>query len=103
MERVVCHPPHALLFSPRFVEVRTLDAARIVQVIPGTDLACLWDDADWAARANALAGPIAPGEEGWSPEARVHCAVREAGERQGQQVLQVYELLPTLPYVATPM
>lgn len=104
IERVACHPPHVMLFSPRFIEVRLLDSCRIVQVIPGIDVHAIWDDADWAAKANALVGgPVAPGEEGWSPEARVHVALREPGERPQQQVLQVYELLPTLPYVATPL
>jgi len=105
VERVVCHPPHVLLFNPRFVEVRMLDTCRIVQIVPGVDLNCIWDDADWAAKSNAKAGgPIAPGEEGWSPEARVHAVVREQGDRPGQSAAyQVYELLPTLPYVATPL
>lgn len=42
-DRVASHPPHILLFDPRFIEVRHVRTGRLVQIIPGKDMRCIWD------------------------------------------------------------
>ncbi|KAK7437402.1 Rho guanine nucleotide exchange factor [Stygiomarasmius scandens] len=42
-ERVALQFPYVLLFNPRFIEVRHLQTGRLVQVIPGSNVRCIWD------------------------------------------------------------
>jgi RHO1 GDP-GTP exchange protein 1/2 len=100
-EKVAWHPPYVLLFDSRFIEVRHVENGRLVQIIPGNDVRCLWD----GRGANTLPATT-PGPEGWQDgaqqEARVH-AVMNAPDpvmtpgRTRATAQHVFELLPTVP------
>ena len=42
-ERVAFHPPYVLLFDSHFIEIRHVQTGRLVQIIPGNDVRCIWD------------------------------------------------------------
>ncbi|KAK7031620.1 CNH domain-containing protein [Favolaschia claudopus] len=43
VQRAVLQAPYLLLFDADFIEVRDLGTGRLVQIIPGQDIRCLWD------------------------------------------------------------
>lgn len=43
-ERVAMHPPYFLLFDSRFIEVRHMVTGQLHQIIPGSDIHCIWND-----------------------------------------------------------
>lgn len=43
-ERAAMHPPYFLLFDSRFIEVRHMVTGRLHQIIPGSDIHCIWND-----------------------------------------------------------
>jgi RHO1 GDP-GTP exchange protein 1/2 len=105
-EHVACHPPYVLIFDSHFIEVRHIETGRLCQIIPGSDLRCIWD-----GRGGSVP-PIAPGpngtwEEAPSQEARVHGVMRaddlaqqgHVGSSSGRGVVQhAFELIPTVPF-----
>lgn len=99
-ERVAWHPPYILLFDSRFIEIRHIDTGRLVQIIPGNEIRCLWD-----GRGGGAPPAMTPGPDGWqdgvSQESRVHAVMRAEpapGHARARGVFQqVFELVPTIP------
>src|SRR5713101_3341909 len=97
------HPYLRLAFHRGF-EVRHVESGRLCQIIPGTDLRCIWDG------RGATLPPVAPGpngtwEEAPSQEARVHGVMRADDTSEGRSssgaargvVQHIFELIPTVP------
>ncbi|OCH96297.1 Dbl domain-containing protein [Obba rivulosa] len=104
-EHVAWHPPYVLLFDSRFIEIRHVETGRLVQIIPGNDIRCIWD-----GRGTTSVGAATPGPEGWnetmSQEPRVHGVMNAtepspqpgSGPRPNRPIAQhVFELIPTIP------
>lgn len=102
-ERVAFHPPHVCLFDPRFIEIRNIDTGRLVQIIHGTEIRCIWD----GRGTNPQLGTT-PASGEWqnesSQEPRIHAVMRATelprapGARAPAVVVQeVVELVPTIP------
>ncbi|KAH7105901.1 Dbl-like domain-containing protein [Auriculariales sp. MPI-PUGE-AT-0066] len=99
-EKVAWHPPYILLFDSRFIEIRHIDTGRLVQIIPGNEIRCLWD-----GRGGGAPPVMTPGPDGWqdgtSQESRVHAAMRAEpmpGQNRARGSYQhVFELVPTIP------
>ncbi|KAF9026277.1 Dbl homology domain-containing protein [Hymenopellis radicata] len=102
-DRVALHMPYILLFDSRFIEVRRLETGRLVQIIPGNDVRCIWD-----GRGVNLNNPVtspptngAADDEDMVQDAQVHAVMNstEGGPRtMARAVAQhVFELLPTVP------
>ncbi|KAF8329377.1 Dbl-like domain-containing protein [Cantharellus anzutake] len=98
-ERVAFHPPNILIFDTRFIEIRQIDKGKLVQIIPGTDVHCVWD----GRGSLVIPNPLTPGPQGWDerapPEPRVH-AVMKADQNppnapRGAQAQHLFELVPT--------
>jgi len=72
-ERVAFHRPYILLFDSRFIEIRHVTTGRLAQIIPGTDVRCIWDGRSGTSdlRANTLATADAQ-------EAQVHFVMNSA-------------------------
>ncbi|KAH8833385.1 CNH domain-containing protein [Flagelloscypha sp. PMI_526] len=107
-ERVAQHNPFILLFDSRFIEIRSLETGRLVQIIPGTEVRCIWDGrgvGNNVAQTPRL-GPNG-GELSELQDAKVHAVMnapemhapgsggRGASSRVVTQL--VFELIPTLP------
>jgi hypothetical protein len=110
-DHVALHPPYILLFDSRFIEIRDVSTGRLVQIIPGNDIHCLWDGRGLSTNI-VTTGPDT-WQDGMSQEARVH-VVMNAPEtipppggaiRPPRAVAQhVFELLPTVPlYLPGPL
>jgi hypothetical protein len=107
-ERAAHHPPYVLLFDSRFIEVRDVETGRLVQIIPGNDVRCIWDGRGARIPPMPTPGAEAWGENQYDQEARVH-AVMNAPDpappqpgmprqtRAAVQAQQVVELIPTIP------
>ncbi|KAG9050431.1 hypothetical protein FS837_005504 [Tulasnella sp. UAMH 9824] len=102
-ERVAYHPPYVVIFDSRFVEIRHVDKGRLVQIIRGADIRCLWD-----GRGASLPAPVTPGPGGWdemgSLEARIHAVMRAPDAQPNSKVVvqHVFELVPTVPLYTPP-
>ncbi|KDQ19102.1 hypothetical protein BOTBODRAFT_103593 [Botryobasidium botryosum FD-172 SS1] len=103
-ERVAFHPPYVLIFDQRFVEIRHIDKGKLVQIIRGAEVRCIWDG------RGASTTPLAtPGPAGWadnnSQECRIHAVMKlEDGNPQAKAVVQhVFELVPTIQLYPGPM
>lgn len=102
-ERVAFHPPYVIIFDSRFVEIRHVDKGRLVQIIRGADIRCLWD-----GRGASLPAPVTPGPGGWdemgSLEARIHAVMRDPNSPPNSKVVvqHVFELVPTVPLYTPP-
>lgn len=103
-ERVAKHLPYVLLFDSRFIEVRRLETGRLVQIIPGTDVRCIWDGRGVNLHAPQPVPP--PGgmfnDEEMVQDAQVHAvmsaeSVNGASRIQKSSAQHVFELLPTVP------
>jgi len=98
-EKVALHQPYILLFDSRFIEIRNIETGRLVQIIPGNDIRCLWDGRGVTSTIVATPGP--DGEP--SQDAQVHAVMSGAepaqpGARPSRAVAQhVFELTPTVP------
>jgi hypothetical protein len=93
-ERVAWHPPYILLFDSRFIEIRHVETGRLVQIIFGNDMRCIWDGRG-SGRSQAI--PEGPWEEVVLQESRVHAAVN--AELSGWRAVtnqHVFELVPTV-------
>ncbi|KIK57120.1 hypothetical protein GYMLUDRAFT_774554 [Collybiopsis luxurians FD-317 M1] len=42
-QRAAVHAQYVLLFNSRFIEVRHLKTGRLAQIIPGSEIRCIWD------------------------------------------------------------
>jgi len=98
-ERVAFHPPHLLIFDTRFIEIRQIDKGKLMQIIPGTDVHCVWD----GPGSLSTPSPLTPGPGGWnertSPEPRVHATMKAEqnppNAQRGAQAQHLFELQPT--------
>jgi RHO1 GDP-GTP exchange protein 1/2 len=90
-ERVALHYPYVLLFDSRFIEIRHIATGRLVQIIPGNYIRCVWD-----GRGPNSNDPFAsPGFDTPSQEAHIHAFMNEPDLDSGTQF--VFELIPTAP------
>lgn len=96
-ERVAFHPPYILLFDSRFIEIRHVETGRLVQIIPGSDVRCIWD----GRRVSTSA--ISPEHGHDSQEAQVHFVMNATdstngpGHLKNRNIVQhVCELIPTV-------
>ncbi|KAK0436935.1 CNH domain-containing protein [Armillaria borealis] len=102
-ERAALHLPYILLFDSRFIEVRRLETGRLVQIIPGNDVRCIWDGRGVNLQ-NPVTTPPANGsaDDDMVQDAQVH-AVMNSTEQQGARGVSravaqhVFELVPTVP------
>ncbi|KAG6841126.1 hypothetical protein C0991_001695 [Blastosporella zonata] len=94
-ERVALHAPYFMIFDSRFIEIRDLATGRLVQIIPGNDVRCIWDGR--GVSTNVTATPV----DHIVQEAQVHAVMNGAdapGASRSKVVAQcVVELIPTLP------
>ncbi|KAJ7614669.1 signal transducer [Mycena polygramma] len=99
-ERVALHQPYILLFDSRFIEIRNIETGRLVQIIPGNDIRCLWDGRGVGSTIVATPGPDG---EPTVQDAQVHAVMSavdpmQPGGRPSRAVAQhVFELIPTVP------
>jgi len=99
-ERVAMHSPYILLFDTRFIEIRHIETGRLVQIIPGSDVRCVWDgrSLDGGTAIVAAEGT----EEHMVQEPRVHAVMNLAetslqpGGRPRGIMQHVFELFPTV-------
>ena len=100
-ERAAYHPPYVLLFDTRFIEIRHVETGRLIQIIPGNDIRCIWD-----GRGSGLPPVQTPGPNGWSdtptPEARIHAVMKatdsSTSTSKSKVVAQhIFQLTPTIP------
>ena len=94
-ERVALHHPYVLLFDSHFIEIRHISTGRLVQIIPGNDIRCVWD-----GRGPNSNDPFASPEskDGFDPpsqEARIHVFMNDPDPASTTQC--VFELTPTAP------
>lgn len=100
-QRVAMHMPYILLFDTHFIEIRHIETGHLVQIIPGSEIRCVWD----GRAIDSETGVTSPGGQGDSmvQEPRIH-AVMNTPEHlslvrwSGRCVVQhVFELFPTIP------
>ncbi|KAF9269288.1 Dbl homology domain-containing protein [Marasmius fiardii PR-910] len=99
-ERVAIHSPYILLFDSRFIEIRHLETGRLVQIIPGNDIRCIWDGRGAGPTNHVISTPIHNGQvEPVVPDAQVHAVMNsmEGGPRSRAIVQEVFQLVPTVP------
>ena len=104
-EKVAFHPPYILIFDQRFIEIRHIEKGRLVQIIRGTDVRCLWD-----GRGTSLPLVANPGPDGWedgsSQDSRIHAVMKSTEPQQNSKIVvqHVFELVPTIPlYLPGPL
>ncbi|KAK6978137.1 CNH domain-containing protein [Favolaschia claudopus] len=98
-EKVALHQPYILLFGSRFIEIRNIETGRLVQIIPGNDIRCLWDGR--GVGSTIVATPNPDGEP-TVQEAQVHGVMNgdlmSSAARTSRAAAQhVFELIPTIP------
>ncbi|KAF4610695.1 hypothetical protein D9613_007108 [Agrocybe pediades] len=100
--KVAMHAPYVLLFDTRFIEIRHVETGRLVQIIPGNDVHCVWDGRSLDTGAAVV--PAAGSEDHMVQEPRVHAVMNlteqslQPGVRAVRGVMQhVFELFPTIP------
>jgi hypothetical protein len=88
-KRAAHHHPYVLLFDSRFIEIRSAETDRLVQIIPGNDIRCIWDGsgADGGIDHKARVHVVMNAPEQASLDGR-----RDAGSAVESQ--QVVELIP---------
>ncbi|KAG6849618.1 hypothetical protein H0H93_006902 [Arthromyces matolae] len=96
-ERVALHAPYFMIFDSRFIEIRDLTTGRLVQIISGNDVRCIWD----GRGVSSSTAPSAGGEQ-IDQEAQVHAVMNtvdsSTGPSRSKVIAQrVVELIPTLP------
>jgi hypothetical protein len=87
-----------LLFDSRFIEVRHVETGRLLQILPGNDVRCIWDGRGAKIGSSMNEGQWAA--DGLDQEARVHAVMNALPEGRGRaaaQVQHVFELIPTVP------
>ena len=95
-ERVAFHAPFILLFDSRFIEIRHVETGRLAQIIPGSDVRCIWDG------RGVSTSSVSPLHED-SQEAQVHVVMNATDSTNGPVTLKnrsivqhVCELIPTV-------
>ncbi|KAG6885341.1 hypothetical protein C0993_002970 [Termitomyces sp. T159_Od127] len=95
-ERVAFHAPYFMIFDTRFIEIRDLVTGRLVQIIPGNDLRCIWDGR--GVSSSVMATPLG---DHIIQEAQVHAVMNAetstSASRSKAVAQRVVELIPTLP------
>ena len=98
-ERVAWHPPYILLFDSGFIEIRHIETGRLVQIISGNDMRCIWDGRG-ARHSQAIS------EGSWDEivlqEPRVYGVMNtEAVQpgRRGATAQHVFKLVPAVPFL----
>lgn len=101
-DKVAMHSPYVLLFDPRFIEVRHVETGRLIQIIPGSDIRCVWDGR--SVDPSSTFAPPEGNEENMIQEPRVHAVMNvsdtptQPGGRPMRGIVQhVFELYPTIP------
>ncbi|KAJ7126680.1 hypothetical protein C8R44DRAFT_561926, partial [Mycena epipterygia] len=56
-ERATLHSPYILLFDAQSIEIRNIQTGHLAQIIPGTDIRCLWDGRSVGSGVIATPGP----------------------------------------------
>lgn len=99
-ERVAIHSPYILLFDTRFIEVRHIQTGRLVQIIPGHNMHCIWDGRGTDLASANIATPGVD-EERMIQDARIHSVSSNdsmfTGRHSRAVAQHVFELVPTLP------
>lgn len=94
-ERVAWNPPYVLLFNSNFIEIRHVETGRLVQVIAGNGIRCVWDG------RGAFAANLPDEDKGVSQESRVHGVMNadstQPGRPEGEVMQHVFELRPMVP------
>jgi len=96
-ERVAWHAPYILLFDSRFIEIRHVETGRLVQIISGNDMRCIWDG---RGTNNPQATSEGAMDEVVSQEPRVHGVMNMEVVQPGRRpatTQHVFELIPTVP------
>ena len=95
-ERVAFHAPYILLFDSRFIEIRHIETGRLAQIIPGSDVRCIWD-----GRGVSTGAVLSSHDD--SQEAQVHVVMNATDSTNGPGALKnksimqhVCELIPTV-------
>ncbi|KAG7094229.1 hypothetical protein E1B28_007835 [Marasmius oreades] len=104
--RVAIHSPYILLFDNHFIEVRHLETGRLVQIIPGNDIRCIWDGRGAGPSNPVISTPIHNGQhEPTVQDAQVHAVMNSTeGPRTRAIVQEVFQLVPTVPlYLPEPI
>jgi len=100
-DRVAMHAPYIMLFDIRFIEVRQIDNGRLVQIIPGNDVRCVWDGR--SSDGGAMTVPADTNDENMVQEPRVHAVLNiveptpQPGRPMRGIMQHVFELHPTIP------
>ncbi|KAF5373357.1 hypothetical protein D9615_007366 [Tricholomella constricta] len=98
-ERVAFHSPYVLIFDSRFIEVRDILTGRLVQIIPGNDVRCIWDGRGVGTSISAT--PAKDMGENIVQEPQVHAVMNVVeknphGVRSKVVAQRVVELIPTI-------
>lgn len=99
-KRVAWHPPYILLFDRRFIEIRNVESGRLVQIISGDDMRCVWDG---RGTSHSQATSEGASDEVVSQQPRVHGVMNMRTHQPGkggatvQTVQHVFELITTFP------
>jgi len=100
-EQVALHPPYILLFNSRFIEVRHLKSGRLVYIIPGDNIRCIWD-----GRGVNLKPSQPVQREEREPVAYISMNTSEVSARvpgvNAQQIFELQATLPSSPYTQSP-
>ncbi|KAF8075167.1 CNH domain-containing protein [Lyophyllum atratum] len=100
-EKVALHSPYVLIFDSRFIEIRDIGTGRLVQIIPGHDVRCIWDGR--GVGASITATPAKEMGESMAQEAQVHAVMNvvettpQGGSRSKVIAQNVIQLIPTIP------
>lgn len=107
VERVACHAPYILLFNSRYIEIRHIETGRLVQIIQGNEIRCIYDGRGGGGSLNPNVRTA--GSDFIDREAQVH-VVMNAAEPAGpggykpntNKVIaqHVFQLVPTQPFMA---
>lgn len=97
-ERVAWHAPYVVLFDHRFIEIRHIVTGKLVQIITGVDMRCLWDGRSAVSDTSVMMPTAESGwSDGFSLEPRVHGVMNvhtPGGGPSGGLTQFVYELVP---------
>lgn len=100
--RVAFHSPFILLFDARFIEIRHVQTGRLAQIIPGTDIRCVWDGRG-VNNSQAPPSALANRDDQQQQEAQVHFVMNtiesapSGGSMRTKNIVQhVCELVPTV-------
>lgn len=98
---VAFHAPYILLFSWNFIEVRHIHSGKLVQILQGSDVRCVWDGS--GVQPDHLLGAAPPkdgyGDEADTIEPRIHVVMDDPkvpGRTQRGTSQTVSELQPTV-------